>query len=147
MNDSNDCHFDPTSPRWVWFAMIMMMMMTRMMIWCSDGEQSNYHRFDDKQNVCMVNLAIDWKLLSSRFTFSRACAGKKGCTEVSTFMDCYIICSLTSAYRHLYNTDNSVKRRLGSVTLVSVLKRFDCIYLITLILIGNQIDCFYVWGI
>ena len=61
---------------------------------------------------------------SSRFTFSRACAGKKGCTEVSAFMDCYIICSLTSAYRQLYNTDNSVKRRLGSVPLVSVLKRF-----------------------
>ena len=28
---------------------------------------------------------------------------------------------------YLYNTDTSVKRTLGSVLLVSVLKRFDCI--------------------
>ena len=28
---------------------------------------------------------------------------------------------------YLYNTDTSVKRTLGSVPLVSVLKRFDCI--------------------
>ena len=47
-------------------------------------------------------------------------------------MDCYIICSLTSAYRQLYNADNYVKWRLGSVPLVSLLKRFDCTYLITL---------------
>ena len=33
---------------------------------------------------------------------------------------------LTSPYGHLYNTDTSVKRTLGSVPLVSVLKRFDC---------------------
>ena len=59
------------------------------------------------------------------------------------FYELYIICSLISPYRQLYNTDNSVKRRLGSVPLVSVLKRFDCIYLITLILIGNQIDRSY----
>ena len=31
---------------------------------------------------------------------------------------------------YLYNTDTSVKRTLGSVPLVSVLKRFDCINLI-----------------
>ena len=35
--------------------------------------------------------------------------------------------SLTSSYRHLYNMDTSVKRTHGSVPLVSVLKKFDCI--------------------
>ena len=33
--------------------------------------------------------------------------------------------SLTSPYGQLYNTDTSPKRTLGSVPLVSVLKRFD----------------------
>ena len=33
----------------------------------------------------------------------------------------------TSYIPYLYNTDTSVKRTLGSVPLVSVLKRFDCI--------------------
>ena len=29
---------------------------------------------------------------------------------------------------YLYNTDTSVKQTLGSVPLVSVLKRFDCVF-------------------
>ena len=33
--------------------------------------------------------------------------------------------SLTSPYGQLYNMDTSVKRTLGSVPLVSVLKKFD----------------------
>ena len=35
--------------------------------------------------------------------------------------------SQKSCIPYLYNTDTSVKRTLGSVPLVSVLKRFDCI--------------------
>ena len=38
--------------------------------------------------------------------------------------------SLTSPYGHLYNTDTSVKRTLGSVPLVSVLKTFDSTILV-----------------
>ena len=34
--------------------------------------------------------------------------------------------SQKSCIPYLYNTDTSVKRTIGSVSLVSILKRFDC---------------------